>query len=115
MRIGIDREYDAQTMLSVGGKLAATAVHVRNVNSWPDYVFHNEYKLLSLPDLQKYIKTYNHLPDVPNAETVAKDGVELLEMNALLLKKIEEMTLYLFQMNERLNKLEQVNTELRKK
>lgn len=66
----------------------------------PDYVFAPKYDLLSLPALEKYIKQYNHLPEVPSAIDAEKNGIALGEMNKLLLKKIEELTLHLIEKNK---------------
>ena len=87
--------------LSVNGNIRAHEIKVETT-SWPDYVFEDDYKISSLTDIAKYIKIHKHLPEMPSAKTVAVDGVALGEMNKLLLKKIEELTLHLIQQNERL-------------
>jgi len=103
-----------QDKLSVKGKIRAEEIKVTVATAdWPDYVFKAGYSLLSLPETEKYIQKNGHLPDVPNAAEVEKDGVSLGVMNKVLLKKIEEMTLHLIekdkiinQVMERLEKLE---------
>lgn len=92
-----------QEKLSVNGKIRAQEIKVE-MNSWPDYVFTPEHIRPSLSQLESYIKLNNHLPEVPSAEEVNKYGVDLGEMNALLLKKIEEISLYLIEQNKKLEK-----------
>jgi hypothetical protein len=81
--------------------------------SWADYVFEEDYKLLSLTEVASFIKENKHLPGVPSAEEVVKNGIEMAEMDATLLKKIEELTLYLVEQNERLDALEKENKRLK--
>jgi len=72
----------------------------------PDYVFDNDYNLLSLEEIKTYIDKNKHLPEVPSAKEMEANGVNLGEMNMLLLKKIEELTLYVIELkseNEKLN------------
>jgi hypothetical protein len=85
--------------LSVNGKIRAHEVKVETAN-WPDYVFSPSYKLPDLKETEKFIKANNHLPDIPSAAEVEKEGVNLGEMNARLLKKIEELTLYLIELKK---------------
>jgi hypothetical protein len=67
---------------------------------WADYVFDKEYKLLSLAEVEKYIEQNKHLPNIPTANEVKKEGIDLGEMNAKLLEKIEELTLYMIEMKK---------------
>lgn len=67
--------------------------------NWPDYVFDDKYELPSLQEVEKYIKEHKHLPEVPSAKEVGETGLNLGENQALLLKKIEELTLYLIEEN----------------
>lgn len=96
---------DPKEKLSVNGKIRAQEIKVE-MNNWPDYVFNSEHVRPSLSQLESYIKTNNHLPEVPSAEEVNKEGVNLGEMNALLLKKIEEISLYLIEQNKKLERQE---------
>ena len=84
-----------------------TGIRTRKVKvdqvGWPDYVFRNEYKLLSLTDLEKFILQNGHLPEVPSAEEVERNGINLGDNQALLLKKVEELTLYLIEFEKKLN------------
>ena len=92
--------------LKVSGKIWAHEVEVK-LDDWWDEVFDEEYKLMPLPQLEGFIKEYKHLPDMPSEETVLKDGIELGEMNALLLKKVEELTLYVIELKKELDDMKQ--------
>lgn len=72
----------------------------------PDYVFEKDYKLMSLDELRKYLATNKHLPEVPSAKEMLQNGVNMSEMNLTLLKKIEELSLYILQLEERVKKVE---------
>ena len=93
--------------LSVNGKVIAEEVRVELDNSWPDYVFENNYELRSLPQVEKYIQKFGHLPGIPSATVVQKEGIALGDMNRRLLEKIEELTLYLIEQNKVLSELKQ--------
>ncbi|MBS1626696.1 MAG: hypothetical protein JSR09_02725 [Bacteroidetes bacterium] len=88
-------------------------VAVKNSDEWYDNVFKPHYKLTPLTELEQYIKTHNHLPDVPSADDVVKDGIDLGKMNALLLKKIEENTLYIIELKKDLDEAKKQITELK--
>jgi len=110
MFISIDGEVGIGTItpkekLSVNGKIRAHEVKVETAN-WPDYVFAKDYQLPSLKETEKHIQDKGHLSDIPSAEEVKTNGVDLGEMNAKLLKKIEELTLHLIEQNKRIEKLE---------
>ncbi|WP_156308946.1 hypothetical protein [Sphingobacterium endophyticum] len=92
--------------LSVNGTVRAKEVRVE-ASPWPDYVFQDGYDLPSLTDVKNHIERYGHLPEVPSASTVEKEGIDLGKMNALLLKKIEELTLHLIEKEERINSLDE--------
>lgn len=81
-------------------------VDIAASNGWADYVFAKDYKLMSLKELDKFINTNGHLPEVPTTEEAIKNGIELKEMNILLLKKIEELTLYTIEQQKRIEALE---------
>jgi hypothetical protein len=92
--------------LTVSGQVHAQEVKVTVNAPGPDYVFEKDYKLSSLEEIKNYIDQNKHLPEVPSAKEMEKNGVQLGEMNMLLLKKIEELTLYQIQSLERIKKLE---------
>jgi uncharacterized coiled-coil protein SlyX len=87
--------------LAVGGKVIAESVTVQLQSTWPDYVFEKAYPLPSLTELQTYIDRNRHLPDLPSAGQIGKDGFDLGEMNKLLIKKVEELTLYLIEKDKK--------------
>jgi hypothetical protein len=89
------RDFANGYKLSVAGKIMSEGVTVKIRSEWPDYVFGKKYKLMALSDLESFIKTNGHLPNIPNAKDVAKSGVDLAEMQRLLLEKIEELSLYI--------------------
>lgn len=66
-------------------------------SGWSDYVFRKSYKLLSLQEVEKYIRQHKHFPGVLSADNVQKNALDLGEGQAILLKKIEELTLYLIE------------------
>lgn len=85
--------------LSVNGNIAAKKVIVTQTG-WSDYVFHSSFKLRPLSQVASYIKAFQHLPEMPSAKEVLEHGVSLGDTQALLLKKIEELTLYILQQEE---------------
>lgn len=99
---------------AVNGSAIATSMTVKLYSTWPDYVFAPTYKLPSLPELKYYIGQYHHLPEVPSQDDVDKNGLDLGEMNKVLTKKVEELTLYLIELSEK-NKSEQQQIDELKK
>jgi Leucine-rich repeat (LRR) protein len=97
-------------LLSVNGKMICEGVKISLDRDWPDYVFHKDYALRSLPELRDYIKKEGHLPGVPDAATVSQNGIDVASMSAVQLEKIEELTLHLINLNERIRKLPRKNT-----
>jgi len=95
--------------LSVAGAIRAQRVKV--YTTWADYVFEAGYKLASLEEVEKHIKDNGHLKDIPSAKEVETNGIELGEMNKLLLQKVEELTLYVIELNK---ELQAVKTRLNK-
>jgi trimeric autotransporter adhesin len=89
-------------------------VAVPNTSDWSDYVFSDNYKLNSLDSVATYIKTNKHLPGVPSAEDVVKNGIDIAKMDAKLLEKVEELTLYLIELKQQNAKLEARISELEK-
>jgi hypothetical protein len=92
--------------LTVKGKIHTQEVRVDMSGPLiPDYVFANDYKLKTLQEVEDYIKENKHLPEIPSAQEIEKKGLMLAEMNMSLLKKMEEMTLYMIEQNKQLNAL----------
>jgi hypothetical protein len=85
-----------QEALSVNGNIRSKQVKVET-NNWPDYVFKPTYILPSLLEVKTYIDQNQHLPDMPSAKEIEKDGLNLGEINKILTKKVEELTLYLIE------------------
>ncbi len=97
--------------LTVKGKIHAEEVIVDLSVPGPDYVFEEDYDLTTLKDLEAFIKAHKHLPEVPSAKELEADGITLGEMNMLLLKKIEELTLHVIVQEKALQALQnQINT-----
>jgi hypothetical protein len=88
-------------MLAVDGTAIFTKARVNSsYSSWPDFVFNDNYSLLPINDLENYIKINKHLPDVPSATDVKTNGIDLGDNQAMLLKKIEELALYIIDQNK---------------
>lgn len=81
------------------GKVKCTEVEVL-LAAWPDFVFESGYNLRPLSEVESFINTNKHLPDVPSRETVLTNGSNIGEMNATLLQKVEELTLYMIQLQK---------------
>ncbi|MDD2345254.1 MAG: hypothetical protein PHY85_03820 [Bacteroidales bacterium] len=92
-------------MVRIDGKLYAKEMRCRT-NVWSDFVFHSDYELKSLDEVESFINKNNHLPDVPNEATVMEEGIDVGEMNAILLQKIEELTLYMIEQNKTIKDLQ---------
>lgn len=98
-------------MLSVYGKVLARSVHVSiDPAMWADYVFEKDYKLKPLVEVENYYKQHKHLPEIPSAQEIGEKGSDLAQTDILLLKKIEELTLY---MVEQQKEIELLKTELK--
>jgi hypothetical protein len=97
--------------LYVAGGILTEQVKVglQNTTNWADYVFADKYKLKPLGEVEQYVKEFKHLPGVPSAQEVKDNGIDVAEMDATLLKKIEELTLYTIELNK---KLEEQNKQL---
>ncbi len=91
--------------LIVDGKILSEEVKVQVVNG-PDYVFEEDYPLAFLEEIKAYITVNKHLPEVPSAKEMETNGINLSEMNMLLLKKVEELTLHLIEQNKRMESYE---------
>ena len=86
-----------------------------DLDAWPDYVFDVNYKLMPLKDLKVYLSKYKHLPNIPDAKTIETSGVNVGEMSKLSIQKIEELTLYLLQQQEMIDKQAKLLEEQAKK
>lgn len=99
--------------LSVEGKVIATDFTTLAVGSWPDYVFEKDYALRPLADVKAYIGRHKHLPGIPAAAVMEKEGVQLGDMTKRLLEKVEELTLYILQQQEQIDALKREMAEKR--
>ncbi len=99
--------------LAVAGKMVAEEVVVALKADWADFVFKKDYKLRNLEEVENFIEENNHLPDIPSEKEVKENGVQIGEMNAKLLQKIEELTLYMIEMNKEVKALKNENEILK--
>ncbi len=100
--VSIGKKPTSVAKLDIAGTIRATEIKVEAQTA--DFVFSDTYTLKDLGEVENYIKTHKHLPDIPSAEEMEASGVNLAEMNKLLLQKIEELTLYVIDL-EKVNKL----------
>jgi chitodextrinase len=104
--------------LSVNGTILATEIAVKLRTKWPDYVFAKGYKLMSLGEVEKYIKEHKHLPGFPASSDVESEGMKVGEVNTVMVEKIEELTLHAIQQQKLIDSLlklvEEQNTRLEK-
>ncbi len=84
-----------------------------NNDPWPDYVFAPGYRNAPLSEVEQHIREKQHLPGIPSAKEVGEKGVGVGKMQALLLAKVEELTLHLIEQEKRIKRLEEENTHLR--
>jgi hypothetical protein len=101
--------------LTVNGSIHAKEVRVDLSVPGPDYVFDKNYKLTPLEEIKSYIDQNKHLPDVPSASEMEKNGVQMGEMNMILLKKIEELTLHMIEMKQENEEMKKEIQELKAK
>lgn len=102
---GVWLKFFNNKIMRVNGAIYATSINVKT-NVWSDYVFDKDYALMSLEEVEKFIKTNGHLPGVPSAKQVFEEGIDLAAMNAILLQKIEELTLLMIEQNKKILQLE---------
>ena len=98
--------------LRVSGGILTDKLNIMHPTHWPDYVFSSDYLLMPLADLRAFVNENHHLPGVPSEKDIMTEGIEIGDMQGILLKKIEEMTLYILQQQEQIDKLEQRINEL---
>lgn len=114
-QVGIGTTNTHGFKLAVNGQMIAEEVRVLLNADWPDYVFADDYKLTELDDLERFIETNNHLPGIPSAKEVKENGIAVGEMNALLLEKIEELTLYMIELKKENDQIKQELAKLQSK
>ncbi len=115
--IGFSTSYDAGDYRNMGYKLAVNGgiicEEVKVIADVPDadYVFEKDYKLLSLRELESFIQTHKHLPDIPSSEAFKTNGYNVGEMDEMLLRKIEELTLYIIDLEKQIHELKHENSK----
>ena len=115
-KVGVNIANESDTYaLAVNGGILTNEVFIKKVEEWYDNVFAKDYKLLSLNDLKRYINEHGHLPEVPSETEVKAEGYNMAEMQSILLKKIEELTLYTLKQQEEIEMLKQTIEELKGK
>jgi hypothetical protein len=112
--IGTSNTSDPSFRLFVETGIRTRRVKV-DATTWADYVFRKDYRLPELKHVEAFIKVNQHLPDVPSAAEVEKNGLDLGDTQALLLKKIEELTLYIIELNKNLALQQDENNKLNKR
>lgn len=99
--------------VKVNGDTYARAIYVQTT-AFPDYVFEKNYQLMNLPEVEKYIEANKHLPNVPSAPEVVSGGQNVGKIQVAQMEKIEELYLYVIEMNKKMQKLEEENGLLKK-
>ncbi len=101
---------DYRLFVKDGIRTEKIKVDIAANNGWADYVFAEDYNLMPLTQVEQFIKQNGHLPEVPTTQEAIANGIELKEMNILLLKKVEELTLYSIELQKRIEALESQQT-----
>lgn len=100
---------------AVAGDMVAEEIVVKLQANWPDFVFTDEYGLMKLNDVESYIQEHSHLPNVPSAAEIEEGGINLGEMDGILLQKIEELTLYVLELKHENEALQNQVNDLQEK
>lgn len=95
--------------VNIAGKAICEEMMVQLKSSWPDYVFKTNYTLRSLPELEAYIKANGHLPNIPKASQIETQGLQLGDMQKRMMEKIEELTLYIIDLQKQISLLQNYN------
>jgi hypothetical protein len=112
--VGVGTRTTGTSKLAVEGTIAARRVKVTQTSPWPDFVFDSSYQLPALKEVENYVTVNKHLPNVPSAAEIQKDGQDLGEMNRVLLHKVEEQTLYLIELKKESEKQQVLIDQLMK-
>jgi hypothetical protein len=110
--VGIGTTNPGLWKLAVNGKIKTKEIKV-TLDGWSDFVFEKDYALPTLKEVENHIKEKGHLQDIPSAKEVEKNGIYLGEMDAKLLQKIEELTLYTIAQEKKIEKIEKENESLK--
>lgn len=112
-KVGIGTINTGSHKLAVEGTIGAREIKVES-SGWSDFVFEKDYPLKSLYELEDFINKNKHLPDIPNESEVLENGIELGKMDAKLLQKLEELTLYIIQQQKAIDQLKAELNDLKK-
>jgi len=104
----------AGVKLAVDGKIMCEELEVQLSQDWPDYVFEHDYDLMPLSEVDAFIQREKHLPGIPSAEEIKREGLSVGQMQADMLRKIEELTLHMIAMDRQLGELKRENELLRR-
>lgn len=102
--VGIGTANTGSYALAVEGTIGARKVKVTQA-AWADYVFEPAYKFPSIYEVEQFVKQHKHLPGIPSEKEVAEKGIDVGEMNKMLLQKIEEQMLYIIELNRKIDSL----------
>ena len=91
--------------LTLAGKMMCEELKVQVQAAWPDYVFTDQYPLMPLKDLRSFITANGHLPNIPKADIIEKNGLEMGDMQSRMMEKIEELTLYILELQQQIDEL----------
>lgn len=116
----VQREFDGDLMpgdykLYVCGGILSEKVVVKLKEDWADYVFDTDYELTPLSEVEQFIKENKHLPNVPSAKEIKETGLDMEKIQTVQMQKIEELTLYMIEMQKQNEKLQQKVVELEQK
>ncbi|UOY08074.1 hypothetical protein L0P88_05835 [Muricauda sp. SCSIO 64092] len=111
--VGIGTSSTGSHKLAVDGSIGAREIKVE-ATGWSDFVFEDDYELRTLEEVEEHISENGHLPEIPSEAEVTENGINLGEMNAKLLQKIEELTLYLIEQNKENQEQRKLIEELQK-
>ena len=111
--IGIGTTDTQGYRLAVAGNVIAEGVKVELQGNWPDFVFAKDFDLIQLAELKSFIRENGHLPNIPSAKMVQEEGIDLGQMDAKLLQKIEELTLYIMSQQDEIETLKKENSKIK--
>ena len=94
-------------LLTVDGKIMCEELKVQLSENWPDYVFDKHYNMPSIGDLKKFVRANRHLPGIPSAAEMKENGISVGDMQTKMIQKIEELSLYIIQLQEQIDELKQ--------
>ena len=111
LMIGTDQKASGYK-LNVNGKIIGEELRIQEIEEWPDYVFEPEYELMPLDILEDEISKLGHLPAIPSAEVIESEGLDSGSMHKMTMRKVEELTLYLIELNKQNQALQNTVNDL---